>query len=167
MTKAEQQLKRYVELWGKQIIAGADPDGPVMKEVLSAYSADARYLDVPSRAAWEGREAIGQMFVISYTFSNDYEIDVQRMFTDGRFFAIEGEATGSNHTTIGEYGRRAVVPFGSIGWFDDEGLVREHHDHWDRKGWLVQIGAEEPHHWLNESEDWRGADVRAEPGLHT
>ena len=166
MSTSKAWLERYADAWSKQIIAGGDPDGPVMQEVLSAYNPDARYLDVPSGAAWVGREAIGQMFIISYDFSNDYEIEIRRMFTDGKFFAMEGEATGSNHTQIGVYGQRAIVPFGSIGSFDDDGLVLEHHDHWDRKGWLVQIGAEEPHHWLMRREDWRGADKSVGPGLY-
>jgi hypothetical protein len=87
MSMSKAWLERYADAWSKQIIAGGDPDGPVMQEVLSAYNPDARYLDVPSGAAWVGREAIGQMVIISYDFSNDYEIEIRRMFTDGKFFA--------------------------------------------------------------------------------
>jgi hypothetical protein len=165
MSKADEWLKRYTELYVTQAAAGADPDGPAMEALLGAYSPDVRYLDVPSAAAWEGREALGRMFVITYNFSNDFEVDIHKAFTDGKNFLLEGEAKGSNHTPIGEYGKRYVLPYASCGWFDDDGLVAEHHDHWDRKGWLVQIGAEEPMHYLNTEDSWKGASRAKAPGL--
>jgi hypothetical protein len=112
---------------------GADPEGPVMAALLDAYSRNGRYYDVPSRAAWVGHDAIKGMFVITYNWSNDIAVDVKKTFTDGKNYVLEGEVTGTNTTPLGEQGRTYVLP---LGWFDDEGRVAEHHDHWDRKGWL-------------------------------
>jgi hypothetical protein len=154
---SEDWLERYAAVYVTQSAAGGDPQGAAMAALMAAYAPNARYLDVPSNAVWEGRDGIAKMFVITYNFSNDIAIRIDRKFTDGKNFLLEGVATGTNTTPIGEHGKPYALPYASTGWFNDDGLVEEHHDHWDRKGWLVQIGAEEPTHWLLTEESWDGA----------
>jgi SnoaL-like domain len=136
-------LDRYVEARGSEMAAGANPDGAEMSALLDAFSSNGRYVDMPSGGVWQGRDALREMFVLNYAWANDQVLTFTRRLTDGRQYVLEGEARGTNGTGLGERGRGYVLPFLCAGSFDDDGRVQEQRDYWDRKSWLVQIGAEE------------------------
>jgi len=136
-------LARYVEARGLEMRAGANPDGPEMSALLDAFSPDGRYVDMPSGASWQGRDELRKMFILNFEWASDQEITFARRLLDGREYVLEGESRGTNGTGIGERGRPYSLPFTSVGIFDDEGRVKEQRDYWDRKSWLVQIGAEQ------------------------
>jgi ketosteroid isomerase-like protein len=123
--------------------AGANPDGPEMGALLDVFSPDASYVDVPSGGVWRGRDEIKGIVVSNYAWANDQVLTFTRRLIDGHEYVLEGAATGTNSSALGERGRRYVLPFVWVGSFDDEGRVQEQRDYWDTKMWLVQIGAEE------------------------
>jgi ketosteroid isomerase-like protein len=144
MRTAAESLDRYLSFFTRGTdIAGADPDGDGMKELLDCYSTNVRYEDVPSGKHWEGRDGVKETFVTGFAFGDEAKTILSRQ-TDGRQFSFELEVTGSNRTPIGAPGRSWVIRSASVGSFDDDGRVIEQRDYWDMKGWLTQVGVEVP-----------------------
>jgi hypothetical protein len=137
-------LDRYLEIRHLEMAAGANPDGPEMGTLLDGFSPEGRYCDMPSGGVWQGRDELREMFILNYAWASDQVINFKRRMIDGRQYALEGEATGTNGTPLGERGRPYALQFACLGVFDDEGRVLEQRDYWDTKSWRVQIGADEP-----------------------
>lgn len=146
MSKAEERLDEYLGRYIHLHRAAADPGGEEMAALLACYSEDAVYKDMPSGRVWVGREEIKEMCIGGYNFG-DNEKHIKSRHTDGKSFAYEIESIGNNKLSIGKPGARWVLYACSIGTLNDDGLITEQRDYWDRKSWSVQAGVEEELNW--------------------
>jgi hypothetical protein len=146
MSAADQWLETYLDRYIHLHRAAADPQGEEMTALLSCYREDARYCDMPSGRVWVGRDEIRDMCIGGYRFG-DNEKHIVRSFTNGKHFAYEIESIGNNKLAIGKPGERWVLHACSFGTFDDDGLIADQNDYWDRKSWAIQVGVEQPLDW--------------------
>ena len=140
-------LDRYVEAWVLHAVAGTVQGEDALASLLSFFSSDVRYEDVPSAAVFEGHDGIRQMCETANRWSSGLEFNVLTRQTDGSMFSFETETLGINSSPLGDLpatGRRFVLRAVSVGRVDDNGLVREHRDYWDLGSLLTQIGALPP-----------------------
>jgi hypothetical protein len=140
-------LDRYVETWLLHPVAGTSQGEDELKSLLTFFSSEVRYEDVPSASVFKGHKGIKQMCEMANQWSSDLGFNVLTRQIDGSLFSFETETFGTNTSTLGDLpatGRRFVLRGVSVGNVDHEGLVREHRDYWDLGSFLVQIGVLPP-----------------------
>lgn len=136
-------LTDYVESWVTHPLAGT-PEGKRALDRLTAFmSPTVRYEDVPSAVVFDGHAGIAQMCTLAHEWSADLRFNILSQQTDGKFYAFETEAIGTNTGAIGPLpatGRSFVLRGVSVGTVGDDGLVVEQRDYWDLGSFLRQIG---------------------------
>jgi hypothetical protein len=137
------RLDRYLDAWVLHAVAGTVRGEDELASLLTHFSSDVRYEDVPSAAVFEGHDGIRQMCEMANQWSSDLEFRVLSRQTDGSMFSFETETLGMNSSPLGGLpatGRRFVLRSVSVGRVDDNSLVTEHRDYWDLGSFLTQIG---------------------------
>jgi steroid delta-isomerase-like uncharacterized protein len=140
-------LDRYLDAWVQHAAAGTVQGRKQLASLLTYFSSDVRYEDVPSAAVFEGHDGIRRMCETANQWSPDLEFRVLSRQTDGSMFSFETETSGINSSPLGGLpatGRRFVLRAVAVGRVDDNGLVCEHRDYWDLGSFLTQIGALPP-----------------------
>lgn len=136
-------LGEYIDAWLPHPFAGGPEGAQALERLLGFMAENVRYEDVPSAGVFEGHDGIAAMCAGTFQMSADLTFEVVTRQTDGKLYAFETVATGTNTGAIGPIpgtGRAIELRGISVGAVSDDGLVESHRDYWDMAGLLVQLG---------------------------
>ncbi len=92
-------LDRFIQAWCSHAKAGGPTGKDELVDLLKVMDTRVRYEIVPTRSVFIGHEGIESMCIGVYEVSPDLHLEAVSQLTDGRFFAFEYVATGTDLRT--------------------------------------------------------------------
>lgn len=142
---SEFDLTRWVDAWRWHARAGG-PEAEheaLATAILELLDPAIVYDDVTAHAVWTGKDAVRDMFKVSYQFCPNLEHVPHTVQANDGKYCIEWEMRGVGGSALGDlppHDRPFQVKGVSTGRYGAGGLVTHHYDYWNLMDWLGQIG---------------------------